>query len=150
MSFFVVRHVFSTTASRPNAGADGLQKTHYLGGTERARISEQCLRRALLDGGLLLPLAEQSVRTRQIATMVADRLKAQRVADEIAAEAGKAVATLLSKGSRRSAAEGGGDEQDTGGEEVAEENEGEGSAAVEGARTAPAKKTKVAVLAISE
>ena len=49
--YLVVRHVFSTQASRPNAGADGMQKTHYLGGTERARISEQCLRRALLDVG---------------------------------------------------------------------------------------------------
>ena len=73
-SYLVVRHVFSTTASRPNAGADGLQKTHFLGGAERARISEQCLRRALLDGGVMLPLAEQSVRTRQITAMVADRL----------------------------------------------------------------------------
>ena len=53
--YLVVRHVFSTQASRPNAGADGLQKTHFLGGTERARISEQCLRRALLDGGIMLP-----------------------------------------------------------------------------------------------
>src|SRR3954465_9104746 len=96
--YFVVRHVFATTASRPNAGADDLQKTHYLGGTERARISEQCLRRALLDGGLMLPLAAQSVRTRQVATIVADRLKGLGATVEAAAEAGRAVATVLSKG----------------------------------------------------
>src|SRR3954462_3481487 len=41
--YLVVRHVFATQASRPNAGADGLQKTHFLGGTERARVGEQCL-----------------------------------------------------------------------------------------------------------
>ena len=96
--YLVVRHVFSTHASRPNAGADGMQKTHYLGGTERARISEQCLRRALLDGGIMLPLAQQSVRTRQIATMVSKRLEDGGVAAATAAAAGQAVATVLSKG----------------------------------------------------
>src|SRR3954452_5749248 len=97
-SYFVVRYVFSTTASRPNAGADGLQKTHYLGGAERARVSEQCLRRALLDGGVMLPLAAQSVRTRQVTTVMADRLKAAGVAAEIATEAGRAITAVLSKG----------------------------------------------------
>src|SRR3954465_15520580 len=96
--YFVVRHVFATQASRPNAGADGLQKTHFLGGTERARISEQCLRRALLDGGIMLPLAEQSVRTRQVAAIVAKRLVARGVSEAAAAAAGQAVATVLSKG----------------------------------------------------
>src|SRR5215207_1511974 len=109
---FVVRHVFSTQASRPNAGADGLQKTHYLGGTERARISEQCLRRALLDGGVMLPLAGQSVRTRQVAAVVADRLKATGVADGPAAEAGKVVAAVLSKGARGAGGDAGGDGAD--------------------------------------
>ena len=124
--YLVVRHVFSTQASRPNAGADGMQKTHYLGGTERARISEQCLRRALLDGGIMLPLAHQSVRTRQVAAMIGRRLASAGVAAATAAEAGQAVATVLSKG-------GGGSED----------------ADADTADDKPTKPTKVAVLAIS-
>src|SRR4051812_49984536 len=82
--YLVVRHVFATQASRPNAGADGLQKTQYLGGSERARISEQCLRRALLDGGIMLPTAEQSLRTPQGAAMVGGRPGAPRASADAA------------------------------------------------------------------
>ena len=75
-----------------------MQKTHYLGGTERARISEQCLRRALLDGGIMLPLAHQSVRTRQVAAMVGRAAGIRGCRQPRAAAAGQAVATVLSKG----------------------------------------------------
>jgi len=74
----------------------GAPKTATFGGVTRARISSQCLKRAIREGARdLLPAFNQGIRTRYIIPLFVDALVKAKVGQKEAEEAAKQVATFF-------------------------------------------------------
>ena len=86
-----------------NRDDSGAPKTCYFGGSQRGRVSSQCLKRSWRTSELFRQLGSVGVRTRRMPEQVAERLREQGVGEEFVERAQQMLTGIANKDGKENA-----------------------------------------------